>query len=94
MEHETHLGRKNISRRRLATSGPFRKMVAGILLFLLICVVAVIGYMAAGWRLADSIYMVIITIFGVGYGEVQPVQSSGLRALTITVIIGGYAAVI
>ncbi len=50
--------------------------------------------MAAGWRLADSIYMVIITIFGVGYGEVQPIESTNLRVLTIAVIISGYAAVI
>ena len=56
--------------------------------------VAVIGYVAAGWKLADSIYMVVITIFGVGYGEVQPVQSAGLRALTIMVIIAGYGAVL
>lgn len=38
--------------------------------------------------------MVIITIFGVGYGEVQPIESNSLRALTIMVIIAGYAAVI
>ena len=69
-------------------------MVTGISLFFTVCVVAVVGYMASGWKLDDSIYMVIITIFGVGYGEVQPVQSPALRALTIAVIIGGYGAVI
>lgn len=42
----------------------------------------------------DAVYMVIITIFGVGYGEVQPIESPPLRALTITVIIAGYGAVI
>ena len=78
----------------LKNSGPFRKMITGIVLFLTICLIAVIGYMSAGWKLDDSIYMVIITIFGVGYGEVQPIQSPGLRALTITVIIAGYGAVI
>ena len=79
---------------QLASSGPFRKIVTGVVLFLAICVVAVIGYVSAGWKLEDSIYMVIITIFGVGYGEVQPIESPGLRALTITVIIAGYGAVI
>ena len=64
------------------------------MLFLTVCFVAIAGYMAAGWRLDDAIYMVIITIFGVGYGEVQPVHSPALRALTIMVIIGGYGAVI
>jgi voltage-gated potassium channel len=56
--------------------------------------VAVAGYVTAGWSLGDAIYMVVITIFGVGYGEVQPVQSTGLRTLTISVIIAGYGAVI
>ncbi len=42
----------------------------------------------------DALYMVVITIFGVGYGEVQPVQSASLRALTISTIIAGSAAVI
>lgn len=79
---------------RTPLSGPLRKIVVGIGFFVAICVTAVFGYVSAGWELADSIYMVVITIFGVGYGEVQPVQSSGLRALTILVIIGGYAAVI
>lgn len=69
-------------------------MLAGILVFTCICVAAVAGYMAAGWQLTDAIYMVVITIFGVGYGEVRPVESMWLRALTITVIISGYAAVI
>jgi voltage-gated potassium channel len=61
---------------------------------MVICLIAVVGYMSAGWRVTDAVYMVIITIFGVGYGEVQPIDSNGLRALTIMVIIAGYAAVI
>ncbi len=73
---------------------PLRRIVIGGILFLLVCFAAVAGYMAAGWRLDDSIYMVVITIFGVGYGEVQPIESPGLRALTMMVIIGGYGAVI
>ena len=69
-------------------------MATGVTLFLVVCVVAVCGYVASGWKLDDSIYMVVITIFGVGYGEVQPVQSPPLRALTIMVIVVGYGAVI
>ena len=75
-------------------SSPIRRMVTGVALFLFVCLVAVAGYLAAGWRLDDAIYMVVITIFGVGYGEVQPIESPSLRALTITVIIAGYGAVI
>ena len=87
-------GKRSSSLKRETLSGPIRKILTGLALFAGVCLVAVVGYMAAGWRLDDAIYMVIITIFGVGYGEVQPVQSPSLRALTIMVIIAGYGAVI
>lgn len=80
--------------KKRTVSGPFRKIYTGVTLFLVICVAAAFGYMSAGWSAEDSFYMVIITIFGVGYGEVQPVDSPGLRALTITLIMAGYAAVL
>lgn len=94
VESAATLPEYNAKSRRLTNSGPFRKIVTGVALFLTVCIVAVIGYVSAGWKLEDSIYMVIITIFGVGYGEVQPIESPGLRALTIMVIIAGYGAVI
>ena len=75
-------------------SGPFRKMATGASVFIGICVVAVIGYVASGWSFSDAVYMVVITIFGVGYGEVQPVESLRLRALTMSLIIFGYGSVI
>lgn len=75
---------------RLALS----RIAAGVLFFILVCVIATIGYLIAGWPLNDAIYMVIITIFGVGYGEVRPVDTPVLRSLTIIVIIAGYAAAI
>lgn len=75
-------------------STPVRKMAAGITIFLVVCIVAVGGYVAAGWDLGDAFYMVIITIFGVGYGEVQPVTTWPLRSLTVMVIVLGYGAVI
>ncbi|WP_345685232.1 potassium channel family protein [Novipirellula caenicola] len=78
----------------LSASPPLRRILTGGVLFLLICLVAVAGYMAAGWHLDDALYMVVITIFGVGYGEVHPIESPPLRALTIMVIVAGYGAVI
>lgn len=59
-----------------------------------VCVVGDIGYVIAGWSVTDGIYMVMITIFGVGYGEVRPVDSWELRALTGFVIVAGYGAVV
>ncbi|NEQ33985.1 MAG: potassium channel protein [Leptolyngbya sp. SIO4C5] len=54
---------------------------------------AVYGYMLAGWSLLDAVYMVVITIFGVGYGEVHPLDSAKLRIFTILVIIAGVLSV-
>lgn len=75
-------------------SGPFRRIITGIVFFLLVCGAAMAGYVFAGWSVDDAFYMVIITIFGVGYGEVKPIESPALRVLTMSTIIAGYAAVI
>ncbi|QDU92882.1 potassium channel family protein [Lignipirellula cremea] len=75
-------------------TGPFQRIITGIVFFVIVCGLAVLGYLWAGWSLMDALYMTVITIFGVGYGEVQPVHSPGLRALTISTIVAGYAAVI
>lgn len=50
---------------------------------------AVLGYMTAGWTFLESAYMAIITVFGVGFGEVKPVDSDALRAFTILFIFFG-----
>ncbi|MBD2113912.1 MULTISPECIES: potassium channel family protein [Cyanophyceae] len=71
----------------------FRRIVTGIIFFSLTVVTAVIGYMVAGWNFLDAIYMVVITIFGVGYGEVQPLTSPPLKVFTIFVIIAGALSV-
>lgn len=71
-----------------------RKMVAGVSILLGVCLVGAVGYVAAGWSIQDSVFMVVITIFGVGYGEVRPVDTWALRGLTTFVIVAGYGAVI
>ncbi len=71
-----------------------RKIVAGVVVLVAVCVVGAIGYVVAGWSVTDGIYMVVITIFGVGYGEVRPVETWQLRTLTGFVVVAGYGAVI
>jgi voltage-gated potassium channel len=68
---------------------PLKRVVAGALFFCATLVVAVFGYALAGWSWADAVYMVVITIFGVGYGEVKPVNTPALRVLTMCVIVAG-----
>jgi voltage-gated potassium channel len=57
-------------------------------------VFGIIGYLIAGWDWSDSIYMVVISMFSVGYGEVRPVQEEGLRGFTMALIILGCLSVI
>jgi voltage-gated potassium channel len=61
--------------------------------FLATVVVAVIGYVLAGWQFLDAVYMVVITIFGVGYGEVRPLSPT-LKVFTILVIIAGTSSAV
>lgn len=70
-----------------------QRIIIGVSFFVTTIVVAVVGYVAAGWALMDAIYMVIITIFGVGYGEVKPLESNSLKVFTILVIIAGVLSV-
>jgi voltage-gated potassium channel len=60
---------------------------------LVVVVLGVLGYLALGWSFSDSLYMVAITISGVGYGEVRPVTTPLERALTITIITLGMVVV-
>lgn len=71
-----------------------RKIITGGLFFLVTCLVAVVVYRLSGWETIDAIYMVVITIFGVGYGEVQPIQDPGLKIFTMGLIIVGCSSLI
>jgi voltage-gated potassium channel len=71
------------------------KLIRGATFFGLTCVVATFGYWAAGWDPLDAVYMTIITIFGVGFGEVHPMDNDPrLRIFTMFVIVAGFASVI
>jgi voltage-gated potassium channel len=70
-------------------SSSYRRLLTGATFFALTCVVAVGGYMVAGWGMLDAIYMVVITVFGVGYGETKPLDDPGLKIFTMGVIIAG-----
>ena len=75
-------------------SRPLKNMAAGLGVLFAIFLIAVLGYVAAGWPLLDAVYMVIITVFSVGYGEVRPIDSPELTIFTVTIIILGCSTVI
>lgn len=72
----------------------FRRILTGAIFFSITIAVAIAGYVTAGWPLLDSLYMVVITIFGVGYGEVRPIESPTLRMFTILVIVAGTSSAV
>tara|TARA_R110002049_G_scaffold4601_5_gene32587 strand:+ start:816685 stop:817623 length:939 start_codon:yes stop_codon:yes gene_type:complete len=61
---------------------------------LMTCLIATLGYRLAGWDWIDSIYMVTITIFGVGYGEVNSIDETWLKVFTIVIIFAGCSSLI
>jgi len=71
-----------------------KHLIMSILLTLLIVVVGTTGYMIIeGWDIFDSLYMTVITITSVGYGEVHEIGKAG-RLFTIFLIIIGIGFVI
>ncbi len=57
--------------------------------FGVVLVAGTAGYMMFGWSLLDSFFMMVITIFSVGYGEVRELDSTALKVYTIFVIFAG-----
>lgn len=73
---------------------PLKRLLTTVVFFMTTCAVAAMVYAAAGWPLADAVYMVVITIFGVGYGEVRPIDTLTLRTVTMMLIVVSYGCVI
>ena len=66
----------------------------GLSVFGVICIVGTAVYVYAGWGWLDAIYMVTITIFGVGYGEVRPIEEPWLKLFTTGFIFAGCSSLI
>ena len=75
-------------------ASPVRNLVGGVLFVLCVCAVAVAAYTAEGWTLGDSLYMTVLTVFTVGYGEVRPVDTAALRGITMGLIVFGCTGMI
>ena len=73
---------------------PPRNLAFGIGFMLLVILIATLAYHAAGWSLGDAFYMVIITVYTVGYGETHAVDTALLRSITISTIVLGCTGMI
>ena len=71
-----------------------RKLRRSLLYLLAVFVVSVVGYLTFGWSFIDSVYMVVITMFSVGFEEVHPLTTVWQKVFTMLVIIGGTSAVV
>lgn len=71
-----------------------RLVLWGVSALAAIIIIGVIGYtVIEGWTLLDSLYMTIMTITTVGYGEVHPLTSGG-RIFSIFLMVGGVGEVL
>lgn len=70
-----------------------RKLLLPLLIFLVLLLSGILGYMLLeGWGVLDSLYMTIITLSTVGYGEVHDVGPGG-RIFTVLLIIFGVSII-
>lgn len=69
-----------------------KKLILPFLIIFFVFIIGTIGYILLGWSLIDAVYMTVITVSSVGFGEIKPLSTSG-RIFTIFLIIFGLSAV-
>lgn len=75
-----------------AARAPIRRLRTAVVLLLTTIVVGVVGYLVLGApTVADAVYMVAITLFTVGFGEVFPLTETG-RWFTVGLIVVGFGS--
>jgi voltage-gated potassium channel Kch len=73
---------------------PVRNLTAGVIYTVIVAVAATTAYMSVGWNFRDALYMVVITIFTVGYDEVRPINTVPLSVITLSLIVLGCTGII
>jgi voltage-gated potassium channel len=73
---------------------PFRRLLPATIILTSVVVIGIVGYkFIEKWNFLDSIYMVITTLFTVGFQEVRPLSSAG-KIFTMFIIVGGVGSAI
>jgi voltage-gated potassium channel len=70
-----------------------RRVAYGLTAIQVVVAYGVAGYMSMGWTFIDAIYQVVITVSGVGFDEVVPINSTGSRVFTMSLIALGMLSV-
>ena len=71
-----------------------RNLILGVVFILIVSCLGILGYMHNGWSFGDALFMVVLTVYTVGYQEVHPLDTLELRAITIAIIVLGCTGVI
>ena len=87
-----HSARQGIARDTLGS--PVRNLAAALSFVILVYAFSTLGFVVEGWSVSDAFYMVTLTIFSVGYGEVHPIDTPWLRALDMATIVLGCTGMI
>jgi voltage-gated potassium channel len=73
---------------------PFRRLIPPLLILMVILIVGISGYtLIEGWSVLEASYMLVITLFTVGFGEVHVLSDAG-KILTMLLIISGVGTAI
>jgi voltage-gated potassium channel len=75
-------------------ASPLRNLISGLIYMTVVMGLATLAYVAAGWSFGDAVYMVVLTVYTVGYDEVRAVNTPELRAITISLIVLGCTGMI
>ncbi len=73
---------------------PGRTLVSIIGFMLTVIALATLAYMGAGWSFTDASYMVLLTVYTVGYGEVHPITTPYLHGVTMALMFLGCTGMI
>lgn len=73
---------------------PFRRLLPAVILIISVIVLGILAYtFIEKWTFLEATYMVITTLFAVGFQEVHPLSPTG-RIFTMFIIIGGVGSAV
>ncbi|MGD9812028.1 MAG: TrkA family potassium uptake protein [Sphingobium sp.] len=75
-------------------ASPWHTLLGAVAFVFAVFLVSSELYVLEGWSLGDATYMVILTIFSVGYGEVHPINTAWLRTITVCTMVLGCTGMI